>query len=64
MSTEWLESLSVAIYKGKCDSLQCGKHRGLRFPEHGMKIFKKVLDRRLRKLANNAHGQFGFMSGK
>ena len=25
---EWTESLTVAIYKGKGDPLQCGKHRG------------------------------------
>ena len=61
---EWSESLTVAIYKGKGDPLQCGKHRGLRLLEHGMKIFEKVLDRRLRKLVNISDGQFGFRPGK
>ena len=61
---EWTESFTVAIYKGKGDPLECGKHRGLRLLEHSMKIFEKVLDRRLRKMVNIADGQFGFMPGK
>ena len=61
---KWRESLTIAIYKGKGDPLQCGKHRGLRLLEHAMKIFEKVLDRRLRKLVHITDEQFGFMPGK
>ena len=61
---EWSESLTVTIYKGKGDPLECGKHRGLRLLEHGMKVFEKVLDSRLRKLVNIDDCQFGFMPGK
>ena len=32
--------------------------------EHGLKIFEKVLDRRLRKLVHVTDEQFGFMPGK
>ena len=38
-------------YKGKGDALECGKYRGIRLLEQGMKLFEKVLEERLmRKL--------------
>ena len=61
---QWSESLTVALYKGKGDPLECNKYRGLRLLEHGMKIFEKVLDRRLRMLVTIGDGQCGFMPGK
>ena len=53
--------MTVAIYKGKGDPLQCAKHRGLRLLENGLKIYEKVLDRRLRRLVHVTDEQFGFM---
>ena len=61
---EWLQSLTVAVYKGKQDPLQCSQHRGLRLLEHAMKVFEKILEQRLRKVTSVMNGQFGFMPGK
>ena len=61
---EWMESLTVAIFKGKGDPLECCKHRGLRLLEHSMKVFEKILDRRLRNVTQIMDGQCGFMPGK
>ena len=54
--------MTIATYKEKCASRQCGKHMG--FLEHGMKIFEMVQDRRLRKLVIFYDSRFGFMPGK
>ena len=40
---EWCDSLTIPLYEGKGDALQCGKYRGLRLLEHGMKIWERVL---------------------
>ena len=47
---DWKDSLTIPIYKGKGDALECGKYRGIRLLEHGMKLFEKVLEKRLREL--------------
>ena len=52
--------MTVTIYKGKEDALECGKYRVLRLLEHGMKLFVKVLEERLRKLVKVDGCQFGF----
>ena len=46
--------------KGKGDALECGKNRGIRLLEHGMKLFEKLLEERLRKLIKVDGRQFGF----
>ena len=61
---EWTHSVTVPIYKGKGDPLMCGKYRGVRILEHGMKIWEKVLAVRLGALTNIHGSQFGFMPGK
>ena len=61
-TTEYSDSLTVAIYKGKGDPLHCDKHSGLRLFEHVNKVIEKALVCRLRKLVNFADGQFGFKS--
>ena len=61
---EWQHSDTIALFKGKGDSLECGKHRGLRLLEHTMKIFEKVIDARLRSLVTIMDGQFSVRGGK
>ncbi len=45
---EWRNSITIPIYKGKGDAVECRKYRGIRLLEHGMKLFEKVLEERLR----------------
>ena len=61
---EWMDSYTIPIYKGKGDALSCGKYRGVRLLEHGMKLFEKILEERLRKLVEIDECQFGFQKGK
>ncbi len=61
---EWRDSLTLPLYKGKGDALECGKYRGLRLLEHGMKVWEKVLNEKLKKIVNIADCQFGFMGGR
>ena len=55
---------SEEIYKGKEDALQCGKYRGLRLLEHGMKIWERVLCERLKCVTEVDENQLGFMAGR
>ena len=61
---KWAESITIPLYKGKGDALDCGKHRGLRLLEHGMKIWERVLMRRLESHIRISPQQFGFAAGK
>ena len=61
---EWGMSITVPLYKGVGDALECGKYRGLRLLEHGMKIWEKVLLQRLRAIVNVSEQQFGFQKGR
>ncbi len=58
---DWKNSVTVPIYKGKGDALECG---GVQLLEHGMKLFQKVLEERLRKLIEVDCRQFGFNPGR
>ena len=62
--SQWSDSLTVALYKGKGDPLSCQSHRGLRLLEHGMKVFKKSLEKRLRSLVEIGDQQFAYCRGK
>ena len=61
---EWRNSLTIPIYKGKEDALQCGKYWGLRLLKHGMKVWERVLYERLKQVTNVDENQFGFRVGK
>ena len=62
--SQWSESITIPLYKGKGDALECSKYRGLRLLEHGMKINEKVLVNRLTPLIQIKNSQFGCTAGK
>ena len=64
MPKEWKKSEIVPIYKQKGDPLECGNFIGIKLLEHRLKIFEKILERRLRKLITVNNMQFGFSPGK
>ena len=64
MQEEWKKSEIVPIYKQKVDPLECGNFRGIKLLEHGMKMFEKIVERRLRKLITVNNMQYGFCPGK
>jgi hypothetical protein len=66
---DWSRSWMVSIYKGKGDALECGSYRGVKLLEHGLKVFERVVEARLRR--NIMEGRisiddmhFGFMPGR
>ena len=62
--SEWAESLTIPLYKGKGDALSCGQYRGLRLLEHGMKAWERLLLRWLQSVVKINSHQCGFTSGK
>ena len=64
MPDEGKTGVTVTIFIGKGDVMSCGSYRGVKLPEHAMKIVEKLLMRRIRTLANLNKMQFGFMAGK
>ena len=58
MPEEWKKSEIVPIYKQKGDPLEWGNFRGVKLLEHGMKMFEKIVERRLRKLITVNNMQF------
>ena len=63
-SKEWEDSDTEVVYKGKGDALDCGYYRGIRLLEHSMKVWKKVLEARLREIITINQNQLGFSPGK
>ena len=64
MPSNWKESTTIALYKGKGDALDCTKYRGLRLLEHGFKTYEKILEGKLRRITRVGENQFGFTAEK
>jgi len=61
---DWKGSITIPVYKGKGDPLECGSYRAIKLLEHAMKVVEKVLEKRIREQVKIDDMQFGFMSGK
>ncbi|QHN83560.1 LINE-1 retrotransposable element ORF2 protein [Arachis hypogaea] len=64
MPDEWRKSTLVPIYKNKGDIQSCGNYRGIKLMSHTMKLWERVIERRLRKETQVTENQFGFMPGR
>ena len=62
--SDWCKCWMVTVFKGKGDALECGSYRGIKLLEHGMKVFERVLEARLRRNVIIDDMQFGFMPGR
>ena len=60
----WRKSILVPIFKGKGDVQVCGNYRGIKLMCHSMKVWEKVIDKRIRSETAVSKNQFGFMPGK
>ena len=54
----------VPIYEGKGDVTNCCAYKGVKLLEYGMKIVKRVLEKRIRALVEVDNMQFSFLSGR
>ena len=61
---EWRESVLVPIYKEKGDVQECLNYRGIKLLSHTMKIWERIVDKRVRGKLEVAEEQFGFMPGR
>ncbi|KAL5155233.1 LINE-1 retrotransposable element ORF2 protein [Glycine soja] len=64
MPEEWRRSTLVPIYKNKGDIQNCANYRGIKLMSHIMKLWERVIERRLRKETQVTENQFGFMPGR
>ncbi|KAH1238660.1 LINE-1 retrotransposable element ORF2 protein [Glycine max] len=64
MPEEWRRSMLVPIYKNKGDIQNCANYRGIKLMSHTMKLWERVIERRLRKETQVTENQFGFMPGR
>ena len=48
MPEEWRRSVFILIYKNKGDAQCCGNYRGIKLISHKMKVWKKIIETRLR----------------
>ena len=49
MPNEWRKSTLIPIFKGKGDVQVCANYRGIKLTSHTLKIWERVIDRRLRQ---------------
>jgi len=61
MPEEWRSSTVIPLYKNKGDIQDCNSFRGINLLSHTMKLWKRVIERRLRKDVSISENQFGFM---
>ena len=64
MPHDWKISKVVPIYKKKGKVMDCASYRGVKLLKHGMKVVKRLLEKRLRRLVKVDQMQFGFMPGR
>ena len=61
---EWRDNVIVPIYKEKGNIQDCGNYRGIKLMSHAMKIWERIIERRLRGETTIGDEQFGFMPGR
>ncbi|XP_046963282.1 uncharacterized protein LOC124532423 [Vanessa cardui] len=61
---EWCSSSLVPIFKNKGDVQDCNNYRGIKLISHTMKVWEKVIERRLREESEITENLFGFMPGR
>ena len=64
MPEEWRDSVIVPIFKEKGNIHDCGNYSGIKMISHTMKIWERIIDRRLREETSIGGEQFGFMPGR
>ena len=64
MPEEWRYSVIVPIFKEKGDIQDCGNYRGINMIYHTVKIWERIIDRRLREESSIGEEKFGFMPGR
>ena len=61
---DWNTSVIVNCFKNKGEAVERGNYRGLKLLEHAMKVFERVIEKKIREKVKIDDMQFGFMTGK
>lgn len=64
MPEKFRNSYTLPFYKNKGDSRECGNYRGISLMCHTIKIYERIIERRLRTIVKINDNQCGFVSGK
>ena len=64
MPEEWGRHHSDTNFKNKGDVQSCSNYRGIKLISHTMKLWERVVERRLRSELTFSEQQYGFMPGK
>ena len=64
MPEEWRDSILIPICKNKGDVQSCSNYRGIKLISHGMKLWVRVVERRLRSELTFSEQQYGVIPGK
>ena len=64
MPEQWRDSIMIPMFKNKRDVQSCSNYRGIKLISHSMKLWERVVDRRLRSELTFGEQQSGFMPGK
>jgi len=58
------QSEIVTIFKQKGDVMDCGNYRSIKLMKIALKIYERVIERRIWERVHIKDNQFGFMPGK
>ena len=54
----------ITLFKNKSDAQVCGNYRSIKLLSHTMKMWERVIERRIRQETVIRKNQFGFMQGR
>ncbi|KAF3631376.1 Cell division cycle protein 48 -like protein [Capsicum annuum] len=64
MPEAWRWNTMIPLYKNKGDIQSCNNYRYIKLLNHTIKIWERVVEKRLRKIVSILENQFGFMLGR
>ena len=62
--SDWKQSFTVCLYKGKGDALDRGNYSGLKLTEQVMKVLERIVDGLIRQVVSTDDSQFDFVPGR
>ena len=64
MPSKWRKSAIIPIYKEKGDIQECSNYRGIKLLSHTMKLYERIIGRRITAETEVSENQFGFIEGR
>ena len=61
MPEQWKVSTRIPLFKNNGDAQVCGNYKGIKLLSHPMKLWEKVIEKRIRRETAIRENQFGFI---